>query len=195
MRRSTPSAAGRQATRSQWLLSPRARTQVLSYVAYFTTPWGLAFDRLGRGCALTMLLSHWLWFGSACLRKLQPLIDALYGTAVGQVRWCAVASDSASGLWRGWHGVQMGCAGGALGGWLSSVGPRATRGPRFPRRPGARERAGGRGGPRQPRHRHGGDGRAAEPDDQLQGAPMACICARPRTPDYTPRKHERNPAA
>jgi len=58
--------------------------EVLSYVAYFTTPWGLAFDRLGRGCALTMLLSHWLWFGSACLRKLQPLIDALYGTAVGQ---------------------------------------------------------------------------------------------------------------
>ena len=32
--------------------------EVFTYVPYFTTPWGPFFDHLGRGCALTMLLSH-----------------------------------------------------------------------------------------------------------------------------------------
>jgi len=49
--------------------------EVLTYISYFVTPWGLKFDRLGRGCAITMLLSHWLWFFSSCVRKLKPLLE------------------------------------------------------------------------------------------------------------------------
>ena len=45
--------------------------EVLSYVAYFTTESGGEFDRIGRGCAITMLLSHWVWFLSSCLKNIQ----------------------------------------------------------------------------------------------------------------------------
>ncbi|KAL1511546.1 hypothetical protein AB1Y20_006340 [Prymnesium parvum] len=54
--------------------------EVLSYVPYFVTPWGHDFDLLGRGVAITMLLSHWIWFISATLRIVEKRVDAwLYG--------------------------------------------------------------------------------------------------------------------
>ena len=58
--------------------------EVIAYLPYFTTPWGPAFDRLGRGCAITMLLSHYLWFLSSCLRKAAPLLDPIFGSKLAQ---------------------------------------------------------------------------------------------------------------
>ena len=56
------------------------QVEVLSYVAYFETPWGPAFDRLGRGCAITMLFSHWIWLVAAFLRNMRGLCQMLSPT-------------------------------------------------------------------------------------------------------------------
>ncbi|CAE8604355.1 unnamed protein product [Polarella glacialis] len=51
--------------------------EVLGNLASFESEYGLWFSRFGRGCALTMLVAHWLYVLSAAL----DIVVGLYGSA------------------------------------------------------------------------------------------------------------------
>jgi len=42
--------------------------EVVCNISEFRTPFGLEVDRIGRGCALSMLLSHWMYLFAAILQ-------------------------------------------------------------------------------------------------------------------------------